>query len=116
MTNSVKLTVMSYRLDGHEPTVCFDALLLVVDRLYLCMSRPSQILSITTEDHYERAISRYEKVKKAPVGSDEHAKKMQLANVISAYENEQWDLPELDQAESMKIWTEDLSNISAIKI
>ncbi len=57
------------------------------------MSEKPQWFLIKTEQDYEAAIARYEKIKNTSSGT-EHQEKLLLAHLISAYENEQWDLPD----------------------
>jgi HTH-type transcriptional regulator/antitoxin HigA len=60
----------------------------------------------STED-YNRAIQRYEMVKRADKGSDEHREKMLLVTLIEEYEKANTNLPDLDPIELIKIRMED---------
>ena len=60
----------------------------------------------STED-YNRAMQRYEMVKRADKGSDEHREKMLLVALIEQYEKANTDLPDLDPIELIKIRMED---------
>ncbi len=62
---------------------------------------------IESEEDFDRAIARYELLKIAEKGSDEHKEKMLLIHLIAAYENKLWDLPEVDPVEMIKIRMED---------
>lgn len=62
---------------------------------------------IENENDYQKAISRYEEIKNASKGSEEHKEKMLLAFLISQYESKQSTLPELDPIEFIKIRMED---------
>jgi HTH-type transcriptional regulator/antitoxin HigA len=62
---------------------------------------------LESEEDYNAATQRYEQVKYAEKGSEEHKEKMLLVHLIADYENEQWDLPEVDPIEMIKIRMED---------
>lgn len=62
---------------------------------------------IESEQEYKKAIARYEEVKRALKGSEDHKEKLLLVYLISHYEKKQWDLPEADIEELIKIWKED---------
>lgn len=62
---------------------------------------------LESEEDFDRAIARYELLKSAEKGSDEHKEKMLLVHLIAAYENKLWDLPEVDPVEMIKIRMED---------
>ena len=66
------------------------------------MNENPQWFLIKTEQEYEVAVARYEQIKDAIAGI-EYQEKLLLAHLISAYENEQWDLPEVDPVEMIKI-------------
>ena len=70
------------------------------------MNKPSWFL-IESEHDYNEVTARYEEIKSAPKGSDEHKEKMLLVHLISTYENERWDIPEVDPVELIKIRMED---------
>lgn len=56
---------------------------------------------------YRLACKRYEEVKLAVKGSDEHKEKMLLALLINQYEEKHSQLPEADPIELIKIRMED---------
>jgi HTH-type transcriptional regulator/antitoxin HigA len=68
---------------------------------------------LESEQDYEAATARYEEVKRAPKGSDKHKEKLLLVHLISEYEKQQWDLPEVDPVELIKIRMEDFGYKSA---
>jgi len=68
---------------------------------------------IETEQEYEKAIARFEKVKRAAQGSDEHKEKLLLVHLISGYEKENRILPEVDPIELIKIRMADFGYKSA---
>ena len=70
------------------------------------MNKPIWFL-IGSEEEYEKCTTRYEEIKRAPKGSDDHKEKLLLVHLISQYENEQWDLPEVDPIELIKIRMKD---------
>lgn len=70
------------------------------------MNKPSWFL-IESEQDYNAVSARYEEIKGAAKGSDEHKEKMLLVHLISKYENEKWDIPEVDPVELIKIRMED---------
>jgi HTH-type transcriptional regulator/antitoxin HigA len=63
---------------------------------------------LKTEEDYNKAIARYESIKSASKGSAEHAEKLLLVHLIELYENEKWDLPEVDPIQIIKIRMNDL--------
>jgi HTH-type transcriptional regulator/antitoxin HigA len=69
-------------------------------------SRPQWFL-IESEQEFEAAIDRYEEIKYAPEGSKEHKEKLLLVHLIENYENNLWDLPEVDPIEMIKIRMDD---------
>ena len=71
------------------------------------MSRTTQWFLIENEQDYNLATTRYEEVKHAQKGSQEHRQKMLLVYLISEYENKQWDLPAVDPIETIKIRMEE---------
>lgn len=71
------------------------------------MKTNSQWFLIESEQDYEKATARYEALKHAPKGTAEHKEKLLLVHLISEYENTQWDLPEVDPVELIKIRMED---------
>lgn len=58
---------------------------------------------IETEQEYNLAITRYEEIKAASTGSPEHKEKLLLAHLISEYENNESELPDVDPVEMIKI-------------
>ncbi len=77
------------------------------------MNTKPQWFLLESEQDYEAATARYEEVKRAPKGSDEHKEKLLLVHLISQYESSQWDLPEVDPVELIKIRMEDFGYKSA---
>ena len=71
------------------------------------MDSKSQRFSNKTKHDYDLAVCRYEEIKQAQQGSDEHAEKLSLVCLIEKYENKHWDLPEVDPVEMNKIRRED---------
>jgi HTH-type transcriptional regulator/antitoxin HigA len=70
------------------------------------ITKPQWFL-IETEQGYQEAIARYEEIKYALKGTDEHKEKLLLVHLISEYEKLLWDLPEADPVELIKIRMED---------
>jgi HTH-type transcriptional regulator/antitoxin HigA len=56
---------------------------------------------------YDAAVKRYEELKYASKGSIAHKEKMLLVHIIADYERKQWDLPEVDPVEMIKIRMQD---------
>ena len=71
------------------------------------MSLKTQWFLIESEEEYNAAISRYEEVKDAVQGTEDHKEKMLLVHLIGNYENSLWDLPEVDPIEMIKARMED---------
>jgi HTH-type transcriptional regulator/antitoxin HigA len=71
------------------------------------MNAKPQWFLIETEQEYNTVTARYEEVKYAAKGSDEHKEKMLLVHLIAEYENSIWDFPEVDPIEMIKIRMED---------
>ncbi len=69
------------------------------------MNKPQWFL-IETKQEYNDAVARYEKIKYATAGK-EHQEKLLLVHLIENYENNLWDLPEVDPIEMIKIRMED---------
>jgi len=61
---------------------------------------------LETEQQYNEAVARYETIKYASAGED-HQEKLLLVHLIANYENKNWDLPEVDPVEMIKIRMED---------
>ena len=76
------------------------------------ITKPQWFL-IESDQDYERVTARYEEVKYALKGSSEHKEKLLLVHLISEYENKQWDLPDVDPVELIKIRMEDFGYKSA---
>ncbi|KEQ31219.1 XRE family transcriptional regulator [Pedobacter antarcticus 4BY] len=76
------------------------------------MNKPTWFL-LGSEQDYEIATARYEEIKRAPKGTIEHKEKMLLVHLISIYENEKWDLPDVDPVKLIKIRMQDLGYKSA---
>jgi HTH-type transcriptional regulator/antitoxin HigA len=62
---------------------------------------------IELKEDYQKAIDRYEIIREATKGSEEHKEKMLLAFLINQYEEKQWSVPEVDPIEMIKIRMED---------
>ena len=62
---------------------------------------------IETENEYKNAVDRYEKIREAEKGTEDHKEKLLLAFLINQYEEKQWDLGEVDPIELIKIRMED---------
>jgi HTH-type transcriptional regulator / antitoxin HigA len=62
---------------------------------------------IDSEQVYDKAIARYEEVKRSAEGTEEHKEMMLLAHLIAEYENSIWDLPEVDPIQMIKIRMDD---------
>ena len=61
---------------------------------------------LETEQQYNEAVARYEAIKYATAGED-HQEKLLLVHLIANYEEKNWDLPEFDPVEMIKIRMED---------
>lgn len=62
---------------------------------------------IENKAEYQQAIDRYEQIREAKKGSDEHKEKLLLAFLINQYEEKQWSIPPVDPIEMIKIRMED---------
>lgn len=62
---------------------------------------------LENKQDYEKATTRYEQVREARKGSDEHKEKLLLALLINQYEEKQWSVPDVDPVEMIKIRMED---------
>jgi len=71
------------------------------------MDEKSQWFLIKTEQEYNDALARYEAIKHATEGEDDHKEKLLLVHLIEDFENSLWDLPEVDPVEMIKIRMED---------
>ena len=70
------------------------------------MNEKPQWFLIETEQEYNQAIARYEEIKDATAGA-EHKEKLLLVHLIENYENNLWDLPEVNPVEMIKIRMDD---------
>ena len=70
------------------------------------MNKKPQWFLIETEQEYNDAIARYEAIKHASAGFD-LKEKLLLVHLIQDYEHKNWDLPEVDPVEMIKIRMED---------
>lgn len=71
------------------------------------MNSKNQWFLIESKQGYEASLSRYYEIKNTPKGSEEHKEKLLLIHLISEFENKQWDLPEVDPIELIKIRMDD---------
>jgi HTH-type transcriptional regulator/antitoxin HigA len=71
------------------------------------MSSKPQWFLIETEKEYNSAVERYEEIKYASQGTEGHKEKLLLVHLIENYENNLWDLPEVDPIEMIKIRMDD---------
>lgn len=62
---------------------------------------------INSRAEYKKATERYEEIREAKKGSDEHKEKLLLAFLINQYEEKQWSIPPVDPIEMIKIRMED---------
>lgn len=62
---------------------------------------------IENEDDYQKATLRYEKIKQSAKGSLEYKEKLLLTYLINRYEEDIWDIPELDPVELIKVRMDD---------
>jgi HTH-type transcriptional regulator/antitoxin HigA len=62
---------------------------------------------IESEKEYQEACNRYEEIRNAKKGTTEHREKLLLALLINQYEQKQWNLPEADPIELIKLRMED---------
>ncbi len=62
---------------------------------------------IDSRAEYKKATERYEEIREAKKGSDEHKEKLLLAFLINQYEEKQWSIPPVDPIEMIKIRMED---------
>ncbi|WP_259070419.1 helix-turn-helix domain-containing protein [Mucilaginibacter sp. X4EP1] len=70
------------------------------------MNKKPQWFLIETEQEYNEAVARYETIKHATAG-EEHQEKLLLVHLIENYENNLWDLPDVNPVEMIKIRMED---------
>ncbi|TDB67507.1 helix-turn-helix domain-containing protein [Arundinibacter roseus] len=71
------------------------------------MSRKISWYLIDSEQEYSKALTRYQEIKYAENGTDEHKEKLLVAHLISSYEEKTSQLPEVDPIEMIKIRMED---------
>src|SRR5882757_4490732 len=62
---------------------------------------------IENETEYQKAVDRYEAIREAEKGSNEHKEKLLLAFLINKYEGQLWEMPEVDPIELIKIRMEE---------
>jgi HTH-type transcriptional regulator/antitoxin HigA len=62
---------------------------------------------LENEADYERAAERYEEVREAKKGTEEHKEKQLLALLINRYEEDLWEIPAVDPVELIKIRMEE---------
>jgi HTH-type transcriptional regulator/antitoxin HigA len=62
---------------------------------------------IETEEGYNKATARYEQIRESSKDSKEYKEWLLLAHLINKYEQEKWDLPDVDPIEYIKIRMED---------
>ena len=62
---------------------------------------------IENDAAYQKAITRYEKIREAEKDSPEHKEKLLLAFLINKYEEELWEMPDIDPIELIKIRMEE---------
>jgi len=66
-----------------------------------------QWLLIETEKEYKEATARFETIREARKGTSEYREMLLLVHLISTYEEKNWNLPEVDPIEMIKIRMED---------
>jgi HTH-type transcriptional regulator / antitoxin HigA len=62
---------------------------------------------LENEADYQKAIDRYEQIREAKKGSEEFREKQLLAILINKYEQQMWEMPEIDPIELIKIRMEE---------
>jgi len=62
---------------------------------------------IENEKEYKEATARFEEIREAKKGTPEYKEMLLLVHLVSAYEEKQWSLPEVDPIEMIKIRMED---------
>jgi HTH-type transcriptional regulator/antitoxin HigA len=67
------------------------------------MDLQTQWYLIESEHDYHQAINRYQAIKHAEKGSEDHKEKLLLAHLISEYDKVHSTLPEVDPIELIKI-------------
>jgi HTH-type transcriptional regulator/antitoxin HigA len=71
------------------------------------MNTNTQWFLIDSEEGYNDAVNRYEEVKHAAKGTEQHKEKMLLVHLIAEYEKSISDLPEVDPVELIKVRLDD---------
>ena len=62
---------------------------------------------IENDADYQKTITRYEKIREAEKTTPEHKEKLLLAFLINKYEEQLWEMPEVDPIELIKIRMEE---------
>ena len=62
---------------------------------------------IENDAAYQKAITRYEKIRETENDSPEHREKLLLAFLINKYEEELWEMPDVDPIELIKVRMEE---------
>jgi HTH-type transcriptional regulator/antitoxin HigA len=62
---------------------------------------------IENDAAYQKAITRYEKIRETEKDFPEHKEKLLLAFLINKYEEELWEMPDIDPIELIKIRMEE---------
>lgn len=68
---------------------------------------------IESKADYEKATTRYEEIRETKKETEEHKEKLLLAFLINQYEEKNWDIPEVDPVEMIKIRMEDFGYTAA---
>lgn len=71
------------------------------------MTHKAQWFLIETEKEYNQALTRYKEIKYATETTEAYKEKLLLVHLIKTYENNLWDLPEVDPIEMIKARMED---------
>ena len=71
------------------------------------MAKTMQWFLLENEDDYQKAVARYEEIKRATPGTALHKEKMLLVHLIRQYEEKLWDIPDVDPVQLIKIRLED---------
>jgi len=79
-----------------------------IDKITKIEMTKSQWFLLATEQDYNAAINRYDEIKHAAKGTDEHKEKLLLAHLISEYEKTTRNLPDIDPIELIKIRMEEM--------
>ena len=62
---------------------------------------------VESDADYQRAVDRYEKIRGAETGTTEHKEKQLLALLIHKYEEQLWEVPDINPIELIKIRMEE---------